>query len=327
MQKNILFDTSSGSQNMGDYIICEAVEQELSFILKDNFLVKYATHTPVSHFYQNHIKNPVYKYCQEADHKFISGTNILQYKMLRPWANWNINILNCKPYKNVILVGAGLNPNRNKTDLYTRMLYKKILNKNAIHSTRDEKTKEFLENLGFKAINTGCATTWKLTKEHCAKINTKKRDNVIFTLTDYCQNIEKDQKLIDILNKNYKQVYFWVQGSEDLKYFKSFKNIENIKIVSPNITSYKNILLTKNVDYIGTRLHAGIYAMQHFVRSIIISVDNRANDMNKDYNLVTLKREKIESLENLINKEIKTDIHLNEQNIQIWKNQFKQVIK
>lgn len=323
MKKNILFDTSSGSQNLGDYIICESIERELEFILSNNFLVKYATHTPVSHFYQNTKKNPVYKYCMEADYKFLAGTNILQYRMLRPWANWNINIFNCNIYKNVILVGVGLNPNRSTMDLYTKNLYKKMLNKDYFHAARDEKTKNVLEELGFKAINTGCATTWMLNKNHCQKIAKEKSENVIFTLTDYCKNYEQDQKLINILNKNYKKVFFWIQGSEDLEYFSSLKNTENIIKVSPNVQAYKQILLKGNIDYIGTRLHAGIYAMQNFIRTIIISVDNRARDMKRDYNLITVERENIDELDNLINSTINADLHINEENINKWKEQFK----
>lgn len=322
MKKNILFDTSSGSQNMGDYIIVESVERELKEKFNNDFWVKYATHTPVTHFYQNMKENPIYKYCKEADYKFLAGTNILQYQMLRPWANWNINIFNCSSYKDVILVGSGVNPNRTNMDLYTRKLYTKILNKNYIHSTRDEKTKEILEKLGFKAINTGCATTWILTKEHCSNIPKDKKENVIFTLTDYCQDREKDQKLIDILNRNYKKVFFWIQGSEDLNYFNSFKNIENIIKVGPNLNTYKEILEKENVDYVGTRLHAGIYAMQKYVRSIIIIVDNRARDMKKNYNLVTIERENIEELEKMINSTINTNININEENIKKWKAQF-----
>ncbi len=322
MEKNILFDTSCGSQNMGDYIICESVERELEDILKKDFLVRYATHTPVTHFYQNFSKNMIYKYCKEAKYKFIAGTNIIQYRMIRPWANWNINIFNMKPYKDCILVGAGINPNRKNMDLYTKTLYKKILNKKYIHSVRDEKTKEVLEQLGFKAINTGCATLWMLNEEFCKNIPQNKAENVIFTLTDYCKNKEKDQELINILIKNYKKVFFWVQGSEDLEYFETLDNIKNIVIVGPHLNEYRKTLESNDIDYIGTRLHAGIYAMQKKKRSIILIVDNRARDMKKTYNLVAIERNNIEQLEQMINSKITTNLKINENLIKDWKKQF-----
>ena len=325
MRKNILFDTSIGSQNMGDYIICDSAEKELNNILEGDFLVKCPTHTPVLHSYQKISVNPLYKYCKDATYKFVEGTNIMQLSMiLRAWTIWNINIFNCKPYENCILVGVGIHPNRKNMDWYTKLLYKKILSKHYIHSTRDERTKKLLEDLGLKAINTGCPTLWRLNKEFCKDIPSEKAENVVFTLTDYCKDKEKDQELINILVKSYKKVYFWIQGSEDFEYFNSFENIKNIELINPNLPSYEKILKQGNIDYVGTRLHAGIYAMQHKIRSIIIAIDNRTRDMKKNYNLNSIEREDISMLDEIINSEILTDIQINEMAISQWKNQFKE---
>lgn len=244
--------------------------------------------------------------------------------MLRPWTNWNINIFNCTPYRNAILVGAGLNPNRSTMDLYTKHLYKKVLSQEYIHAARDEKTKEVIESLGLKAINTGCATTWILTDAHCAKIPKNKSEDVIFTLTDYRQDITADQSLINMLLQNYNQVYFWVQGSDDFAYFSSLQNTKHIHIIPPHLSEYKKRLLSGNIDYVGTRLHAGIYAMQNFVRSIILTVDNRAEDMKSSYNLNTVERHDIEKVQNMIHTNFATNVSINEKNIAAWKSQFTQ---
>lgn len=323
MEKYVLFDTSSGSQNMGDYIILDSVEKEMEFLFKNNFTIKLSTHSPVLHSYQCVNRNGKIKYCNEASNKFLAGTNMLNYNMMLPWCNWNVNIFNFKPYLNSTLVGVGMNPNAKKINFYTKFLYKKILSKDTIHSTRDEKTKLFIESLGFRAINTGCATLWSLTTEKCSKIPEGKSDNVIFTLTDYCKDIIRDQKLIDILIKNYDNVYYWVQGSNDLEYLKKFNNIENIKIVSPNLKSFSEVLSSKNIEYVGTRLHAGIYAMKHEVRSIILIVDNRARDMKDSYNLVCIERDDIDNLEKLINSSFKTRLNIDYKKINDFKNQFR----
>lgn len=321
--KNVLFDTSSGSLNMGDYIIVESVERELKEILYGEFLAKYSTHTPVSHFYQNIKRNGAIKYFENAKYKFIAGTNLLNYNMLLPWNNWNVNIFNKRPYNNSILVGVGMNPNSKRINLYTRILYKSILSKDYIHSCRDERTTKFLKSLGFKALNTGCATMWCLTEEHCKKIPSDKSKKVIFTLTDYCKDVEKDQKLIDILIKNYDDVYFWVQGSNDYEYFKCFSNTEKIKIVSSNLKDYDKILSSGSIDFVGTRLHAGIYALQHKRRTIILSVDNRARDIKKNYNLPCIERNNIDKLDSLINSSFETKINIDIDKINKWKSQFK----
>lgn len=321
MEKIIKFNTAIGSLNMGDYIINESIDKELKTIYEKNFVVNYPTHTPVATFYQCSKKNDLMKYCNSAKLKFVAGTNLLSNDMIKRWQNWNVNIFNYKPYKNSILVGCGLGGKFTKANLYTKILYKKVLSKDYIHSTRDEKAKLFLEAMGFKAINTGCPTLWSLTKELCNDIPQNKTSKVIFTLTDYCKNPEKDQQLINILNNNYKELYFWIQGSGDFDYIHTFKNIDKIKIVY-SLGEYDELLNNGDIDYVGTRLHAGIFAMQHKVRSIIIAIDNRTRDMKETYHLITVERDEIENLDTLINSSFKTDINLDEDKIKTWKQQF-----
>lgn len=324
MKKCIVFDTSIGSLNIGDQIINESFYKEKVSALEESFIVKYPTHTPVSHFYQNTKFNRFYRYVKSCDYKFIIGTNLLSSNMFEPWPNWNVNIFNYKPYVDSILVGVGYNGEK-KANFYTKTLYKRMFSKEYVHSTRDEKTKEILEELGFKAINTGCPTFWGLTKEHCSKIPTKKAKKVIFTLTDYCKDVKNDQELINILNSNYDEVMYWVQGSNDLEYFKTLKNIEKIKIIPPILERYKEELSKGEVDYVGTRLHAGIFAMQNYCRTIILIVDNRARDIKATYNIVALERENLaNNLEKMINKEFDTQINIKEDKINEWKSQFKE---
>lgn len=323
MKKIVMFDTSYGTQNVGDFIINEAINRQLDELLNKNFIVRYSTHTPIQKFFQNFRKNFISSFCQSADLKFLCGTNIFTYNLLHFNPNFNINPMDIKNYKNVISVGCGMTPAARKVNPYTKFIYKRILSKDYIHSTRDEKTKELLTSLGVNAINTGCPTMWSLTPEHCRQITKKKSNKVIFTLTDYKAERISDQKLIDILISNYEQVYFWVQGSDDLEYFNSFKNTDSIEIVNPNLESYRQLLTCGDIDYVGTRLHAGIFAMQHLVRSIIIIVDNRARDIKENYNIPTIEREEIgENLEMMINSDFITDVKINQENIDLWKKQF-----
>lgn len=323
MKKIIVFDTSIGSRNIGDQIINLSFENEMNYVIRNNFSIKMATHLPVSHFYQNFKRNALYKYTTECVYKFIVGTNIISKNMLRPWPTWNVNLFNLGMYKNSVLAGCGSSFKSGKINFYTKMIYKKVLSKDFVHSTRDEKTKLALESMGFKAINTGCVTMWKFDSNFCKKIPSKKSENVIFTLTDYNKDLVNDQILIDILNKNYKSVYFWIQGDRDYEYFKSLKNIQNIKVITPNLDEYKKHLCEMKTDYVGTRLHAGIFAMQNYVRSIIIIIDNRARDIKDNYNINAIERCDIsKKLENYINSEIITNINIDEKQIREWKNQF-----
>ena len=322
--KNILmFDTSLGTRNLGDYIIRDSINNEMEYLLKKNFVVRCATHTPICNFLNLIKKGPIYKYCKTADYKFLCGTNIFKGTLLKINSDWAINLKSIFFYKNSIALGCGMGKNKKGFyDLYTKFIYKRILSKNYYHSARDEKTKEFIESLGFKAINTGCPTTWKLTSEHCKKIPKTKSQSVVFTLTDYSKNEKYDQQLIDILVKQYDKVYYWPQGTGDLEYLYKLKGVDNIEVLGPNLETYSSLLKKGNIDYIGTRLHGGIYAMQNFVRTIIIIIDNRARDMKQTYNLNTIERNELESLSKMINSEFETKIRINEDNINEFKKQF-----
>ena len=163
---------------------------------------------------------------------------------------------------------------------------------------------------------------WGFDKTFCATIPVRKGKKVVFTLTDYVKDIEADQKMIDCLIREYNEVFFWIQGPSDFEYLQQFKNIQSIKIVSPSLDDYESVLSNDEIDYVGTRLHAGLFAIQHRKRTIIICVDNRARDISKDYNLNIIERDSIDSLASMINSELETDVKINTENINKWINQF-----
>ncbi|HCJ32222.1 MAG TPA: hypothetical protein DHV70_04990 [Firmicutes bacterium] len=324
MENLVLFDVAEGTQNLGDYIIMQCIMEEMGFYFNNKYLTHFSTHTPIARCYQNFRRNMMSRACDNSKNKFICGANTIKESLLRISPDWNINIFNIKYYKDSITIGVGMDMNAKNMDFYTKYIYSKIFSKKFIHSTRDNRTMETFKKLGYKAINTGCPTTWKLTEEFCKSIPTKKSDDVIFTLTFYDKDRKNDQKLIDILKENYKKIYFWVQGSEDYEYFNSFENINGIELINPNLQAYEDILNKKNIDYVGTRLHAGIYALRHKVRSIIISIDNRARDMSKTYSLNTIERNNIEMLSKMINSEFETNVKINTKAIEEWKSQFRE---
>lgn len=325
MEKIVIFDPALGTRNIGDEIISDSINREMKYLFKNNFCIRYSTHTPLIHTYQLPIikKHMMYTTIAGAKYKFIGGSNILRYSLKGVYPGWNINLLDNIFYRGSITIGCGRNINQNKIDRYTSKIYKSILNKDYIHSARDEKTKEFLNELGFKAINTGCATIWKLTPEHCESIPKYKSENVVFTLTDYNKDRINDQMLIDILKENYKNIFFWPQGSGDYDYFKEMHNTDCIKIVPPLLEEYQSFLSKVGPDYVGTRLHGGIFALQQKCRSIILSIDERARDMNEAYNLGCIERNEINNkLEKNINTKRDSNIKIDTDSINKWKEQF-----
>ncbi len=323
MSNILLLDPSISTSNVGDEIIMECVRKELDFIIRNNFVYSLPTHVSSFHWYQivrNSLAVQNYANCK---FKFACGSNLLIKDMLTHYPQWNINWFNCKPLMGTILVGVGASAH-DYTNWYTTKLYQRILNHEYIHSVRDERTREYVESLGLKALNTGCVTMWMLTPEFCKTIPTEKASKVVFTLTAASSPLPSDQHLIDILKKNYNEIYFWVQGDKDYQYLQNFQNTDGIKIIPPTKDAYDRILNLDDIDYVGTRLHAGIYAMRHSKRSIIIVIDERAREINKSNNLVCLERDKVATeLEQLINSKFETKITMPLDAIEKWRSQFK----
>lgn len=315
IKKIVLYNPAISSLNMGDHIIFDGANNQLEDLLNQAFVVEISTHLPVSR-YLRHTK--------DFDYKFVCGSNLLRGKMNRLFRQWDINIFNASQVGPCILVGAGWWQYGDEPNLYTKKLYKKVLSSNYYHSVRDSYTEKQLNKMGFNnVINTACPTMWSLTKEHCKDIPKEKAKEVVCTITDYNQDIERDSKLFQILCDNYENVYLWIQGTKDYEYFQKL-NIKNqkVQIISPNMKSYDSVL-EKDIDYVGTRLHAGVRALQKKKRTIIIGIDNRAIEKQKDFNLTCINRDEIEALEEKINSIFSTEINIPIDNINKWKSQFK----
>lgn len=321
MRKAIIFNTAVGSLNVGDYIINEAVRREIIPMFPDSFIVEFPTHTPVTHAYQNIRRNGQIRYADDCDYKIAAGTNLLAYDALRPWPNWNVNVFNTRVYRGTVLAGVGAAPNRDKVNRYTRYLYRSFLSRDYIHSVRDEQTKVLMEDLGFRAVNTGCVTLWGLTEEKCRAIPDGRADRVVFTLTDYARDPAKDRILIDTLRGIYGEVYFWPQGADDFRYLWEL-GADGVQIIAPQLAAYSDLLDSGNIDFVGTRLHAGIFAMQHGVRALILVVDNRARDMRDSYHLNTMERDDIDQLAERITADFPTRLTIDLDAIEEWKSQF-----
>ena len=255
--------------------------------------------------------------------KVVCGTNIIS----PDFDNWNMwkfpKML--KGYYNIIAMGVGAGYYYKSIDEKSRVIYKSIFGKKCIHSARDSYTKEMFISMGIKnVVVTGCPTMWRLTPSFCASIPVSKAKNVITTLTDYDKNPSKDLYLLNSLINEYDSVYLWLQGDTDMDYLSSLGDISNhLIIVSGDMFEFTNVLRQGNIDYIGTRLHAGIHAMNCGVRSLIVSIDNRAKEMANDFNLPIIDRASLEeSLIDMIYVDRTTEIKLPWDNINKWKSQF-----
>lgn len=314
MKKISVFDTTISDYNLGNEIIMQGVYKHLKDIFPHDFFYK----LPYMEI-TRHTKT----YLDWSDLVFFGGTNSLTSRM-EYYKQWGLGLSNFYYIKGVVLMGIGWWQYYHKrTSLVTRFLLKNSLSDKYCHSVRDSYTEKKLRDIGINnVINTGCPTLWDLTEEHCKTIKKAKSDSVIITFTDYHQKPDRDKVIFDIIQRNYKDIYVWPQGSGDMEYIK--KNIsDNVIFLDPNLESFDKKLYEENIDYIGTRLHAGIRALQLKRRAIIIGIDNRANEMKKDFNLPVLPQENINELSNMINSDIVTKVTIPIENINKWKSQFK----
>ncbi len=311
-----IYNTGVSSLNVGDEIInSSGLEQLMSIFEKEQFY-HMSTHVGSKSLGIHHAN-----LCRE---RIVCGSNLLCDTMFRS-ANWNIGPLDILRMKSCILLGVGWNRYGETTTIATSHFYKKILKlSDRVHSVRDDYTKEKLKKIGvINVLNTGCPTMWKLTEEHCEGIKKNKSSSVVFTLTDYDKDFVNDKYMIEVLIKSYDLVYFWPQGSGDLEYFESM-NIKTVTVIPPRLQSYDDILQRGNIDFVGTRLHGGIRALQYSNRALIVAIDNRAIEKAKDFNLPIIHRDRLfEELESKIHMRERINIKINEKEINNWKMQFK----
>jgi polysaccharide pyruvyl transferase WcaK-like protein len=309
-----VLDTSICSSNLGDQIIMNAVNNILEDLFEDSLRIHIQTHDVISRISA--------KIMQTSELIIIGGTNLLSSNM-NYYNQWKVNLWDSLFIKNIILMGVGWWQYQKSPNLYTKILYQRLLSKEYIHSVRDEYTKRQLNSIGItNVVNTSCPTVWSLTKEQCSGIPKQKSDSVLVTFTEYNQNPKLDYQLINLLRKKYKKIYFWTQQPKDYEYMQKFCG-EQATYVKPSLKSLDRVLSSCEIDYLGTRLHAGIRALQHRKRTMILAVDNRATEISRDINLPVIRRDEIETIEKWIDSCYETKIDIPEEKINQWKNQFK----
>ncbi|MBU5612552.1 polysaccharide pyruvyl transferase family protein [Geomonas azotofigens] len=310
-----IFDTSISDYNLGNEIIMESVYGHMREVFPEAFFFK----LPYMEI-TRHTRSCI----QQSDLLVFGGTNSLSSRM-EQYKQWDVNLRKSAYVKNVVLMGLGWWQYQEKESLYTKVLLKRVLSGKWLHSVRDSYTEAKLRILGFdNVVNTGCPTLWHLTPEHCREIRTGMGDTVVSTLTDYSQNPELDRRMLEVLSQCYRRVLVWLQGVGDRDYLAAL-GVAGVEVIPPYLQAFDGALADPAVDYVGTRLHAGIRSLQKGRRSLIVGVDNRAAEMRKDFDLPVLERSALDQLESRIRTPHRTQIRIPLENVTRWKGQFSSV--
>jgi len=319
MSHILLFDPAVLSRNLGDQIISESIRSHLSNALPKVRLITSTTQ-----------QAPGWKSAMLARSSLVNivgGSNCLTPNRLH-YSMWKIGLPALIRRVRFLLMGVG-SYGDSSPDRYSAALYRSVLSGTLVHSCRDEATTSRIRRLGLQAVNTGCPTMWKLDGTHCRRIPVGKSERVIFTLTDYHQDHQADLEMIRRLRDTYQQLAFWPQGLGDLTYLRHLLDgdLHGIRILDPQLESFSGCLDSSACDYVGTRLHAGIKALQHARRALVIGIDQRAIAIAADTALPVLPRGEIARLGSTVSRPAPIRIRMPWQGIRHWQDQLKRLVR
>ena len=127
--------------------------------------------------------------------------------------------------------------------------------------------------------------------------------------------------MVELLRAHYRTLYFFPQMQDDYAYFRAF-GWDDIAIAATTTDTYTRFLRNEDVDFIGTRLHGGIRAMQCGRRALIVAIDNRATEISRDTGLPGVARGDLDGIERWIEGGAATTLRLPQDAIDQWKAQF-----
>jgi polysaccharide pyruvyl transferase WcaK-like protein len=310
-----LLDTAAGSTNLGDEIIMDSVRPQIADLFPGAMVLTIASHEPMSR------RNR--RFARQSTWTIAGGTSLLSSRM---WfrSSWRVSPIDPLAGLDVTLLGAGWHQYQRAPGPYSRRLLRGVLRRDGLHSVRDEYTRRMLSSIGIdNAVNTGCPTLWGLSPTHCARVPRTKAKAVVATINSYrgLKDPAADRRLLQVLKGRYERVFVWIQTHTDYEYARSLH--DGLDYVNPSVAALDALLASDlDLDYVGTRLHAGIRALQGGRRSIIVEIDNRAREMGADFGLPTVGRTEFEQLERMIEDGVQLNVRLPQAEIDLWKSQF-----
>lgn len=310
----VLLDVSLQSDNIGDHVIMDYCLRACSeALLTDRFL-----RVP-THCYDSSLESIRRRL------KILCGTNLIYTHMERS-SQWAFPH-DLRNFDNLCMLGVGMQDigiDEPFTDYSIELLHLLLDNK-WLHSVRDEYTRLRLHEIGItNVVNTACPTMWGLTPKHCASIPKSKAPFCVATVTCHVPDAEADAYMLETLRSEYEHVFIWIQGPYDYDYcLRGVIDPTAFTILPPSLGELDRILNRDDIDYVGTRLHAGIRALNHGRRSLVVTVDNRARNIARDTGLPTVERAELKDrLVDWIDGSAATEIELPVEAIDAWKRQF-----
>ena len=313
-----LINTEFASDNIGDQVIMGGI--------KKNFLEEIiSNHEYSEHANHDGLGSETKKIIKDKNPILLLGSNAIPARRI-PFVTRNIvNIpTNHIGYfnKNIVSIGCGLEryPDKNNPFLYS--FIDKIFNKKAPHSVRDEATRLYLLENGFKNVfNTSCPSIWGVDPE---KEYRPSFDSCVISINGYKKS-SSDIKALREITTLFNNVYFFPQHKADLDYFKELAaadtSLESILIISRNLQQLLKLMREKSPIHIGNRLHCGLFFIANDLYSFSVNIDNRAMEISKDLNIPSINRDNLFT-DSLHDKLTNFKVNLPKETIQTFKEEF-----
>lgn len=257
-----------------------------------------------------------------ADVVVLGGTNALSSHMER-FRQWLIDPdLAVRLRRKVVFLGVGWWQYQDTPCTYTRALYRFISHPTIPHAARDHYTSHRLGSLGLRAMMTGCPTTWGLGAVALPPLG--RSSAVVTTLTDYYQDPGVDSRWLLELKEHYAEVRMVGMGPGDRGYFDSL-DINGIEWFGAGVDALSDAL--PDADFVGTRLHAGVHAMQAGRPALILAVDNRALEMRESIGLPVIERRLSDTLGEHLANGVSPTLRIPDEDIARWRTEFRNVVR
>lgn len=315
-----VFDTSIGSQNLGDQIIMQAAYRELRALFPQAHLWSVPTHDTFGQAGRKRQRHSLFA--------IACGTNLIHAKMpgkghwkLPFWPRLGMPPIGRYRPPNLCLMAVGSNAEAlspGAASYLSGTLWNRVP-----ASVRDKATAGIFADAGLGASHTGCVTMWALPEDHAERLPKEKAEAAVVCLTGTRRAsraaIERDMRMLDAVSSAYSRRFLWPQGQVDLEYYLSLGR-SDFEILEHSLQAYEALLASDlSLDFVGARLHAGILAMMHGRRPLIVKVDNRAADIGSSVNLPVIGAEDFPRLDAMIAEPRETRIDLPRAEIDSWR--------
>lgn len=319
MRQISLLDTSVSTRNIGDEIIMDSVRREVADLVPEAIIRTVPTHERLGARSRGLLA--------ESQVRLAGGTNLVGPPMAYSRL-WKIGPTEFIRSPKATLMGCGWRRYDRRVTPYSAALLRRALQSEVPHAVRDQHTADELAAIGIEnTIVTGCPTTWELTDAHNASIPQPKGDVAVIALNGKKDPAGFAKILLDTAVAQYERVYFWPQMLPDHRYLSQLP--AGVTAVNPTLSAYDGVLSQNaEVDYIGSRLHAGIRALQHHRRTFIFELDNRATEMGNTLGLPTHEaRADRDYLTHLITSKQELGIRIPLDRTEEWKNHVRQAVR